>query len=79
MFAKRFGKSLHEQPAELDVRFAEEEVGRLERLRRHYADLQYSEQGLDIRRLEFARWLVRTGRLREDLGVGARPDEVMAT
>lgn len=43
-----------------------------------YPDLQYSEQGLDIHRLEFVRWLVRTGRLREDLGVGVRAELTVA-
>jgi hypothetical protein len=71
MFARQREGTLRERPAGLDARFAPEEICRLEDLRRRYSDLQYSEQGLDIRRLEFARWLVHTGTLREDLGNGA--------
>jgi ABC-type branched-subunit amino acid transport system ATPase component len=48
--------------------FTAVELARLERLReRHAAYLGYAEQGLDLRRLEFARWLVQRGILSEEL------------
>jgi hypothetical protein len=51
-----------------DGAFSREECARLTALReRVQARPDYIELGLDIRRLEFARWLVLQGKLSEEL------------
>lgn len=52
---------------ELGCEFTPQEAARLAALYEQYRTRpDYGELGLDIRRLEFARWLVRTGRLSEE-------------
>jgi hypothetical protein len=68
MYADERAESWLERWAELDFCFTPDEICRLIDLRRRYAELvRYREQGLDVRRLEFARWLARTGRLSEGM------------
>lgn len=67
MFAwERAGAALQRATA-LDPSFTPEEASRLTDLQKRYRTQQYREHGLDARRLEFARWLIRTGRLSEDI------------
>lgn len=48
--------------------FSAQEIDRLCRLRRVYADKSEMDQAaLDLRRLQFARWLVETGKLTDQL------------
>jgi hypothetical protein len=48
--------------------FSAQEIDRLCRLRRAYADKGEMDQAtLDLRRLQFARWLVETGKLTDQL------------
>jgi hypothetical protein len=48
--------------------FSVQEIDRLCRLRRAYADKGEMDQAaLGLRRLQFARWLVETGRLTDQL------------
>ena len=57
----------HASVVELGCEFTPREAACLSALReRYHAQPDYVELGLDIHRLEFARWLVRTGRLREE-------------
>lgn len=52
---------------ELGCEFTPREAASLAALReRHRVQPDYVELGLDIHRLEFARWLVRTGRIGEE-------------
>ena len=52
---------------ELGHEFTPQEAARLAALYEQYrTQPDYGELGLDIRRLQFARWLVRTGRLSEE-------------
>lgn len=67
-----------EHPAELDSCFSLEEARQLADLQRRYGLLRYHEQGFDVRRLAFARWLVHTGRLSEDVAAGAATAEIRA-
>ncbi|HEV2235622.1 MAG TPA: hypothetical protein VGR57_03085 [Ktedonobacterales bacterium] len=69
MFAQYGARVPRVRLARLDRRFSAAEVRRLADLRRRYVALQYREWGLDLHRLEFARWLARTGRLNEGPGV----------
>lgn len=67
MFAwERAGIALQKATG-LDQCFTPEEASRLTELQQRYRTQQYREHELDVRRLEFARWLVRTGRLSEDI------------
>lgn len=53
--------------ADLTAVFTEQELERLRALRARSCALQVSEEyGVDVRRLQFARWLVTHGRLHED-------------
>lgn len=66
-------------PAELDSCFSPEEARQLTDLQRRYGPLlHYHELGFDVRRLEFALWLVRTGRLSENVAAGEPPPETRA-
>ena len=48
--------------------FSAQEINRVCRLRRAYADRGEMDQAaLDLRRLQFARWLVKTGKLTDQL------------
>jgi hypothetical protein len=47
--------------------FTESEIGQLSRLRRNYAEQEIAQVLADHRRLEFARWLVTTGRLTDQI------------
>lgn len=47
--------------------FTTSEIERLERLRKDYAEKEHYQPSADQRRLEFARWLVTTGRLTEQI------------
>ena len=48
--------------------FSTQEINLLCRLRRAYADKGEMDQAaLDLRRLQFARWLVETGKLTDEL------------
>jgi hypothetical protein len=47
--------------------FTERQITRLYRLRSRYAQDEMDQPALDPRRLEFARWLVATGRLNEQI------------
>ena len=48
--------------------FSAQEIDRLWRLRRAYADKSEMDQAaLDLRRLQFAHWLVKTGKLTDQL------------
>lgn len=49
------------------VGFAEAEVMRLSKLRREYAERQKLKAMAHRRRLEFARWLVTTGKITDQL------------
>jgi hypothetical protein len=52
----------------LKLGFSVQEIGRLRRLRRAYAKKSEMDQAtLDPRRLEFVRWLVKTGKLTDQL------------
>lgn len=63
------GTHVASQPAELDLAtFTEDEIARLRALSRRFdSHAEYFEMDLDVRRLEFARWLVQHGRLSEDV------------
>ena len=57
--------------------FAEIEIYQLLQLRRKYADQQAKrEESATFRRLQFVRWLVRTGRLTEQVVRQQEPDLV---
>jgi hypothetical protein len=45
--------------------FTERQITRFYRMRRQYAHDEMDQPALDPRRLEFARWLIATGRLTE--------------
>ena len=48
--------------------FSAQEIDRLSRLRRVYAEKSEMDQAsLDLRHLEFVRWLVKTGKLTDQL------------
>ena len=47
--------------------FTTSEIEQLERLRKDYAENKGDQLPADQRRLEFARWLVTTGRLTEQI------------
>lgn len=47
--------------------FPEQTIARLYQLRSEYGKNERDQAPLDIRRLEFARWLVETGRLSEQI------------
>jgi len=47
--------------------FASTEIDRLYRLHQSYRTSALDQAPLDIKRLEFARWLVKTGRLTEQI------------
>lgn len=47
--------------------FTESEIAQLSRLRRDYAEKEMAQVLADHRRLEFARWLVVTGRLTDQI------------
>lgn len=47
--------------------FTESEIAQLSRLRRDYAEKEMAQVLTDHRRLEFARWLVVTGRLTDQI------------
>ena len=47
--------------------FTEPAIARLYQLRRAYGKSEMDQAALDIRRLEFIRWLVRTGRLTDQI------------
>ena len=47
--------------------FVGPEIDRLWRLRRDYVETEMDQAPIDLHHLEFARWLVMTGRLTEDL------------
>ena len=47
--------------------FAEVEMKRLSQLRRQYTEKEKVQEMANHRRLEFARWLVSTGRLTDQL------------
>jgi hypothetical protein len=52
----------------LRLGFSVQEIGRLRRLRRVYAKKSEMDQAtLDLRHLEFVRWLVETGKLTDQL------------
>jgi hypothetical protein len=60
----------HEQALVLLRRlgFSAQEIDRLSRLRRVYAKKSEMDQAaLDLRHLEFVRWLVKTGKLTDQL------------
>jgi hypothetical protein len=47
--------------------FRRKEIDQLYRLRQHYAANEQDQLPLDPRRLQFARWLITTGRLTDQL------------
>ena len=47
--------------------FTEPVIARLYQLRRAYGTSEMDQAALDIRRLEFIHWLVRTGRLTDQI------------
>jgi hypothetical protein len=49
------------------VGFAEEEIERLNQLRRDYTELELQQSSVEYRRLVFIRWLVTTGKLSDQL------------
>jgi hypothetical protein len=49
------------------VGFTEEEIGRLNQLRRNSTELELQQSSVEYRRLTFIRWLVTTGKLSEQL------------
>ena len=49
------------------------ETERLCRLRRDYAERELGDVSVDLRRLEFVRWLVATGRLTDQLDAHQLP------
>ncbi len=49
------------------VGFTEEEIERLNQLRRDYTELELQQSSVEYRRLAFIRWLVTTGKLSEQL------------
>ncbi len=53
--------------------FVETEIDRLYRLRRDYQKSELDQPSLDTNRLLFARWLVTTGRLTEQLSEETQP------
>lgn len=56
--------------------FREKEIDRLYRLRQHYATHEQDQPPLDPRRLQFARWLVTTGRLTDRISEEGTSAEV---
>jgi hypothetical protein len=55
-------------PALLGSNFTSEEAARLQNLRENFhVHVEYLERLLDERRIEFVRWLIETGRLRESV------------
>jgi hypothetical protein len=49
------------------VGFTEEEIERLNQLRRDSTELELQQSSVEYRRLAFIRWLVTTGKLSEQL------------
>ena len=49
------------------VGFTEEEIERLNQLRRAYTELELQQSSVEYRRLAFIRWLVTAGKLSEQL------------
>jgi hypothetical protein len=49
------------------VGFTEEEIERLNQLRRDSTELELQQSSVEYRRLAFIRWLVATGKLSEQL------------
>jgi hypothetical protein len=47
--------------------FAEDQVNRLSRLRRHHVEKEMKQAAAAHRRLEFIRWLVTTGKLTDQI------------
>jgi hypothetical protein len=47
--------------------FTEQAIARFYQLRRRYGQNEMDQASLDRRRLEFARWLVATGRLTDQI------------
>ena len=67
MFPQDSRRVTPSQPAMLEATFERGVLERLQTLRqRHLSTPVWEELGLDPRRLAFARWLVQSGRLRED-------------
>lgn len=69
MSAQEFPTNSNGTPTMLGQNFTAEETTRLTRLRETMAaeSSVYLEGGLDERRVAFARWLIATGRLRDDV------------
>jgi hypothetical protein len=68
MSAQELQSNTNGTPTMLGQNFTADEAARLHRLRatRPAETTAYLEVGLDECRVEFARWLIKTGRLRDD-------------
>jgi len=62
-------KMNYKQDAEVlrQVGFTEEEIDRLNQLRRDSTELELQQSSVEYRRLAFIRWLVTTGKLSDQL------------
>jgi hypothetical protein len=66
MSAQDFQPNTNGTPTMLGSNFTAEEAARLQSLRENFhAHAEYLERIVDERRIEFVRWLIETGRLRE--------------
>lgn len=67
MSPQDFQANSNSSPTLLGSGFTAEEAARLQSLREAFrAEVEYLE-GLEEKRIEFARWLIETGRLRESV------------
>jgi hypothetical protein len=67
MSAQDFQANNNSSPALLGSNFTSEEAARLHNLRRNFQSEAADLEGLEEKRIEFVRWLIDTGRLRESL------------
>lgn len=68
MSSQDFQPNTNTSPTLLGGNFTSEEAARLRTLRENFHEhAEYLERVLDERRIEFVRWLIETGRLREAL------------
>jgi hypothetical protein len=68
MSAQDFQANSNSSPTLLGSNFTSEEAARLQSLRENFhAHVEYLERVVDERRIEFVRWLIETGKLRESV------------
>lgn len=67
MSAQDFQANNNSSPTLLGSNFTSEEAARLHSLRDNFQSEAADLEGLEEKRIEFVRWLIETGRLRESL------------